>query len=198
MEDSKLNLLYGQALILPRMCSSTSTSWRRRGQHDIRRPFESTAPIAGLRGSIGRILSLVPPEGARQTALAGGAWITKQSLGERLREMEELGWVTTDADPADRRARVVQRTAHGDRVLATVDDTIAASNASGRRRSAGIDTPCFDRCWQSSRTVTRREPDGTIGSMSCRRARAACRVVALRRRLARRAGAVRFADRAPP
>jgi DNA-binding MarR family transcriptional regulator len=98
----------------------------RRGQRDIRQSFESRQPFPGLRGSIGRILSLVPPEGARQTALADGAWITKQSLGDRIREMEELGWVTTDADPTDGRARVVHRTARGDRVLAAIDDTIAA------------------------------------------------------------------------
>ena len=101
----------------------------RRGERDIRRLFDAAAPIPGLRGSIGRILSLVPPDGARPTTLAHGAWITKQSLGERIREMEQLGWVTTDADPVDKRAHVVHRTELGDRVLATVERTILAMEA---------------------------------------------------------------------
>ena len=101
----------------------------RRGQRDIGRLFEAEAPIRGLRGSIGRILSLLPPEGARPTALADGAWITKQSLGERIREMERLGWVTTDSDPVDKRAQVVHRTELGDRVLGTAERTIAAMEA---------------------------------------------------------------------
>jgi DNA-binding MarR family transcriptional regulator len=98
----------------------------RRGQRDARRLFDTAEPIPGLRGSIGRILSLVPPEGARQTVLADGAWITKQSLGERIREMEELGWVMTDADPHDKRAHLVHRTERGNRVLAVIEATIAA------------------------------------------------------------------------
>ncbi len=101
----------------------------RRGQHDFRRLFDTAESIPGLRGSIGRILSLVPPEGARPTALADGAWITKQSLGERVREMERLGWVTTDADPVDKRAHLVHRTELGNRVLATAERTIAAMEA---------------------------------------------------------------------
>jgi DNA-binding MarR family transcriptional regulator len=101
----------------------------RRGQRDTTRLFDSAEPIPGLRGSIGRILSLVPPEGARQTALADGAWITKQSLGERIREMEQLGWVTTDTDPDDRRAHLVHRTERGERVLAAAEATIAAMEA---------------------------------------------------------------------
>ena len=101
----------------------------RRGEREVRRLFDAAEPIPGLRGSIGRILSLVPPEGARPTALADGAWITKQSLGERIREMEQLGWVTTDPDPLDKRAHVVHRTELGDRVLASVERTIAALEA---------------------------------------------------------------------
>ena len=101
----------------------------RRGQRVVRRLFDAAEPVPGLRGSIGRILSLVPPEGARPTTLADGAWITKQSLGERIREMERLGWVMTDADPVDKRAHLVHRTELGDRVLATVERTIAAMEA---------------------------------------------------------------------
>ncbi len=97
----------------------------RRGQSDMRRLIARSDSISPLRGSIGRILSMIPPIGARQTTLADGAWITKQSLGERVREMKLLGWVTTTADPIDRRARLVQRTELGDRVLIVAEATIA-------------------------------------------------------------------------
>ena len=78
-----------------------------------------------LRGSQGRILHLLPAEGARPTELAAGDWITKQAIGQRVRELEEMGLVRTDPDPDDRRAVIVRRTPEGDRIqeqiLADID-----------------------------------------------------------------------------
>lgn len=75
---------------------------------------ERNIPIT--RGSHGRILQLLPPEGARPTDLADGGWVTKQAIGQRVRELEELGLVRTHPDPDDGRAVIVRRTARGDRV----------------------------------------------------------------------------------
>ena len=72
-----------------------------------------------IRGSEARLLDLVGPDGTRQTELADGAWITKQAIGKRIREMQERGLVTVAPDPADRRATLVRRTAAGDAVRAT-------------------------------------------------------------------------------
>ena len=72
-----------------------------------------------IRGSEARLLHLIDPAGSRQTDLADGAWITKQAIGKRIREMEERGLVTVGPDPADRRATLVRRTAEGDAVRAT-------------------------------------------------------------------------------
>jgi len=83
------------------------------------------APIPGLRGSFGRTLGVLPADGARPSDLAVGTAITKQAMGERLREMERLGWITIEPDPADRRARVVRRTPAGDRVRAQTEAGIA-------------------------------------------------------------------------
>ncbi len=71
---------------------------------------------AGLRGSHGRILDMIGPDGSRPTELARGAWISKQAIGQRVKELEELGWVTVAPDPDDGRAVRVRRTAEGDRV----------------------------------------------------------------------------------
>jgi DNA-binding MarR family transcriptional regulator len=69
-----------------------------------------------LRGSHGRILSLIGPDGTRPSVLAQG-WVSKQAIGQRVRELEHLGLVTVERDRRDRRAIVLRRTAEGDRVL---------------------------------------------------------------------------------
>jgi DNA-binding MarR family transcriptional regulator len=72
--------------------------------------------VVGLRGSHGRILDMIDDEGSRPTELARGAWISKQAIGQRVKELEQLGWVTIEPDPADRRAVRVRRSAEGNRV----------------------------------------------------------------------------------
>ena len=77
-----------------------------------------------LRGSHGRILSLIGPDGTRPSVLAEG-WVSKQAIGQRIRELQELGLVTVQQDPHDRRATVVRRTLHGDHVLTQLAEGIA-------------------------------------------------------------------------
>lgn len=77
---------------------------------------DHTVPIT--RGSQGLILHLLPETGARPTELAGGRWVSKQAIGQRVRELIELGLVRTDPDPTDRRAVIVRRTPAGNRVAA--------------------------------------------------------------------------------
>lgn len=81
--------------------------------------------VDAMRGSFGRLLGTIPDDGARQTELADGMWITKQSLGERLRALEDRGWITIEPDPADRRARIVRRTPEGDRIRAITEVAMA-------------------------------------------------------------------------
>ncbi len=71
-----------------------------------------------IRGSEGRILNLIGPNGTRPTVLADGAWITKQAIGKRIHGLEARGLVTLEPDPHDGRAVLVRRTAEGDRVVA--------------------------------------------------------------------------------
>ena len=79
----------------------------------------------GLRGSQGRILSLIGLQGTRPTVLADGAWITKQAMGKHIHDLEARGLVTVEADPTDGRAIVVRRTAEGDRVMRFIQTQIA-------------------------------------------------------------------------
>jgi len=51
--------------------------------------------------------------GARATDLATRAGITRQSMGEVVRDLVELGFVTMEPDPLDRRAKLVKYTPAG-------------------------------------------------------------------------------------
>ena len=93
------------------------------------------SPIAaGMRGSHGRILGQIADQGSRPSALAAG-WISRQAMGQRLRELQERGWVDVSADPSDRRAVVVRRTEAGERVR---DATVAAIAAMEERWAAAV------------------------------------------------------------
>jgi len=52
-------------------------------------------------------------EGARITDMAARAGITKQSMGEAVRELVDLGICAMAPDPTDRRAKIVTYTDYG-------------------------------------------------------------------------------------
>ena len=86
----------------------------------------------GLRGSHMRLLSFVPPGGARVTDLAAQAFMTKQAVGEFVAALQGAGLVEVVRDERDRRVRLVRTTAAGrqaqaaiDRAMAAVDRTLA-------------------------------------------------------------------------
>ena len=56
------------------------------------------------------------PAGVRLTALAAGASMTKQSMGELVDGLAALGYVERVADPHDGRARLVRFTARGNEI----------------------------------------------------------------------------------
>lgn len=85
--------------------------------------------VPGLRGSFARTLGVLPADGARPGDLAEGTSITKQSMSERVAEMQRLGWVGVTADPDDGRARLVRRTPEGDRVRDLTERAIAGLEA---------------------------------------------------------------------
>lgn len=84
------------------------------------------AEVAALRGSHNRLLDLVAEGGSRPSALTAGAWISKQAVGQRLRELERRGLVSFAADPADGRSVIVRRTEAGDQVRRLARRALAA------------------------------------------------------------------------
>jgi hypothetical protein len=86
-----------------------------------------------MRASYARLLHLLPPDGARPSALAQG-WISKQAVGKRIQEMVEAGLVTVEPDPHDGRASVIRRTAEGDRTLALMMRELAGLEAELARK----------------------------------------------------------------
>lgn len=66
----------------------------------------------------------MPPEGARLTALAEAALLTKQTMGYLVDDLEALGYVERVPDPTDRRAKLVRLTTRGWEVDRTVREVI--------------------------------------------------------------------------
>lgn len=63
--------------------------------------------------SFNAVFGRLPFEGARASDLAARAGVTRQSMGEVIREMVELGYLEMQPDPADRRAKLVTYTEYG-------------------------------------------------------------------------------------
>lgn len=68
-----------------------------------------------LRDAHGSVFVFLPRGGARLTELAERARVTKQSMGELVRELESLGYLERRVDPADARARIITLTERGKR-----------------------------------------------------------------------------------
>jgi len=63
----------------------------------------------------------IDAEGTRINELAERADVTRQMMGRLVRELDELGYVGTRADPEDRRAVIVTLTAKGRRFRRDAD-----------------------------------------------------------------------------
>jgi DNA-binding MarR family transcriptional regulator len=71
------------------------------------------AGYGDVRPGHGCVFRFVRDDGLRLTELATTAGITKQSAGEIVDALAGLGYVERVADPADRRAKLIQLTAKG-------------------------------------------------------------------------------------
>ncbi|MGX7677983.1 MarR family transcriptional regulator [Jatrophihabitans sp. DSM 45814] len=102
--------------------------------------------IAGrLRGSHFRMLSVIPPDGARVTDIAEYASMTKQSAGESLGYLGSEGLIEIVADPTDRRARLTRRTALGDEMVTMANDLVAKVEKRWRRKIGADDYDAMRR-----------------------------------------------------
>ncbi|HET6167460.1 MAG TPA: MarR family transcriptional regulator [Marmoricola sp.] len=67
----------------------------------------------GIKNSHNVVFATLDPEGSRASDMAAQAGMTRQSMGEIVRELVELGVVEMRPDPKDRRAKLVTWTDHG-------------------------------------------------------------------------------------
>ena len=74
---------------------------------------ESQARGHRLRLAHNAVFGHLPLEGGRVSDIAARAGITKQSMGEVVRELVELGLLEMTPDPSDRRAKLVTYTERG-------------------------------------------------------------------------------------
>lgn len=61
-------------------------------------------------------------DGLRPTELAHQLQITKQSINDLLRHLEQSGYLVRKVDPADGRARIIRLTAQGRRLEKIIND----------------------------------------------------------------------------
>jgi DNA-binding MarR family transcriptional regulator len=73
-----------------------------------------------LRQSHFRVMSSVPEQGVSITELGERVGMTKQGCGQFVAHLVTTGHLTTEANPTDRRVRLVRRTPLGQRVLEAV------------------------------------------------------------------------------
>ena len=103
----------------------------------------SQAGFDNIRPGHGTVFSFLPLDGARLTELAARARMTKQAMGELVRELEQLGYVERASDPVDGRAKVIRFTDMGRRadevgILAIRDIEREWATAVGLERMDGL------------------------------------------------------------
>ena len=74
----------------------------------------------GLRQSHFRVISSVPPGGVSITELGELLGMSKQGCGQFVTQLVDSGHLAVAPDPADRRTRIVKRTAAGNRTIRAV------------------------------------------------------------------------------
>jgi len=71
-------------------------------------------PLVPLQAAQARLLDLIPPQGGRVTDLARLVRVSKQGLGHLVMQLAQRGYVELTVQPADKRAKLIRRTATGD------------------------------------------------------------------------------------
>lgn len=79
----------------------------------------------------------LPSEGDRLTRVAASAQMTKQSMGELVRYLEQGGYLERAPDPEDGRASIVRRTERGWEVERVARESIGAKVNEWRTRIGG-------------------------------------------------------------
>jgi DNA-binding MarR family transcriptional regulator len=84
--------------------------------HEVRRRIYDGVVAAGfddVRPSHVTLFRWPGPDGRRPTEVAADAQLSKQRVNDLLRDLEHLGYLSLEADPADTRARIIRLTRRG-------------------------------------------------------------------------------------
>jgi DNA-binding MarR family transcriptional regulator len=92
------------------------------------------AGFTDLRDAHEAVFAFLPGTGTTLTELARRARMTKQSMGELVRDLEGLGYVERVPDPNDRRAKIITFTEKGRRADEVGVRAVLATEAGWRRR----------------------------------------------------------------
>lgn len=100
-----------------------------------RRIIAATSALGhrGLKLSQAQILPRIGPAGMRVRDLSSCHGVSRQAVSATCRELESLGYLKREGDPADRRGAILRVTPRGERLLA---DSIEASRALEREFAA--------------------------------------------------------------
>ena len=74
--------------------------------------------FSDIRITHGCVFGNIDPEGTRLTDLAERAFMTKQSVGEVVSDLEQRGYVERVPDPSDGRAKIIRLTDRGQDAMA--------------------------------------------------------------------------------
>lgn len=101
------------------------------------RVYEAVAAAGhpGLRALHSSVLRHLPPEGGRVADVARASGLAKQSATYVVEDLVELGYLRTEPDPEDGRARRITYTARGQKLLSAL---AAASREAEVRLEAAI------------------------------------------------------------
>jgi len=80
---------------------------------------------AGLQPSHQVVFASLGRFGARLTELADRAAMSKQAMGQRVDDLERLGYVERVPDPADRRAKIVRFTRKGSAFMSDAAEVVS-------------------------------------------------------------------------
>jgi DNA-binding MarR family transcriptional regulator len=108
-----------------------------------------------IRPGHGPVFATLPEEGARASDMAHRAGITKQSMGEAIRDMVDLGLVQMTPDPSDRRAKLVTWTDEGLEVA-----------RGGRRHMYALEQQWIERFGEQEYETAREVLEGIVELMS--------------------------------
>ena len=101
------------------------------------------------------VFATLPSEGARASDMAARAGITKQSMGEAIRDMVDLGLLEMTEDPTDRRAKLVTFTDAGMEVA-----------QDGKRHMFALEQQWKDKFGAENYEITREVLEGIVEMMS--------------------------------